>query len=289
MTELIKITEENGNKLVSARELHEFLEVKTRFNDWIRNRIDKYGFIENEDFVTVTKNLVNGGKETDYILKIDMAKELSMVENNEKGRQARKYFIECEKKLNSLKLPTTYKEALLELVRVEEEKEKLQLENSKLVDKNKTQYKLIDTMTQSYDGTLIRTVCVDYINKVSKQTGIHQSDLYSKVYKLVGRALKKDLTVQFDNFTNKEKLKVKENIEYNRDNKLKGLDRKSPYLIKDSKAKISKIEFICDVLGQGRVMLESMSKVFEVGIEDIIEKYNIVKTEKELKEVDYHD
>lgn len=155
-------------------------------------------------------------------------------------------------------------------------------ENIKLINKTETQHKLIDTMTESYDGTYIRMVCVDYVNKVSKQTGIHQSDLYSKVYKLVGRTLKKDLTIQFENFIYNEKLKVKENIEYNRDNKLKGLDRKSPYLIKDSKANISKIEFVCDVLSQGNVMLESMSKVFEVGIEDIIEKYNIVKMEKEL-------
>ena len=164
---------------------------------------------------------------------------------------------------------------------IEEQKvHKLQLElkDSKI----ETQHKLIDTMTESYDGTYIRMVCVDYVNKVSKQTGIHQSDLYSKVYKLVGRTLKKDLTIQFENFIYNEKLKVKENIEYNRDNKLKGLDRKSPYLIKDSKANISKIEFVCDVLSQGNVMLESMSKVFEVGIDDIIEKYNIVKMEKEL-------
>ena len=164
---------------------------------------------------------------------------------------------------------------------IEEQKvHKLQLElkDSKI----ETQHKLIDTMTESYDGTYIRMVCVDYVNKVSKQTGIHQSDLYSKVYKLVGRTLKKDLTIQFDNFIYNEKLKVKENIEYNRDNKLKGLDRKSPYLIKDSKANISKVEFVCDVLSKGNVMLESMSKVFEVGIEDIIEKYNIVKMEKEL-------
>lgn len=159
---------------------------------------------------------------------------------------------------------------------------KQRLENSRLVDKNNTQNKLIDTMTESYDGTFIRTICVDYVNKISKQTGIHPSDLYSRVYKLVGRSLKKDLTVQFDNFVKSEKMKVKENIEYNRENKLKGLDRKFPYLIKDSKAEVSKIEFVCDVLGKGNVMLESMSKIFEVGIEDIIEKYNIVKIEKEL-------
>ena len=105
--ELIKITtNEEGIQLVSARELHEGLEVKSRFNDWIKNRINKYGFEENEDYTTLTKNLVNGGKETDYIITLDMAKELCMVENNELGRQYRKYFIECEKKLKQLDVPS---------------------------------------------------------------------------------------------------------------------------------------------------------------------------------------
>ena len=131
MQELIKVTEQNGEQLVSARELYEFLEVKSRFNDWIRNRIEKYEFQENQDFITVTKNLVNGGRETDYVLKLDIAKELSMVEGNEKGSQARKYFIECEKRLkNQVKLPMTYKEALLELIKAEEEKEKITTSHS---------------------------------------------------------------------------------------------------------------------------------------------------------------
>ena len=105
--ELIKITTNyEGKQLVSARELHEGLEVKSRFNDWIKNRINKYGFEENEDYTTLTKNLVNGGKETDYIITLDMAKELCMVENNELGRQYRKYFIECEKKLKQLDVPS---------------------------------------------------------------------------------------------------------------------------------------------------------------------------------------
>ena len=114
MTELIKVTEENGSKLVSARELYEFLEVKSKFADWIKNRIEKYGFEENQDFVTLSKNLENGGREIDYILKIDMAKELSMVENNDKGRQARKYFIEIEKKFVAL-TPKSEEAMLLEL------------------------------------------------------------------------------------------------------------------------------------------------------------------------------
>lgn len=84
-------------KTVSARELHDFLEVKSRFNDWINNRIRDFGFVENQDFVTVTKNLVSGGIQKEIYLSIDMAKELSMVERNEKGRQARQYFIEMEK------------------------------------------------------------------------------------------------------------------------------------------------------------------------------------------------
>ena len=100
MKELIKITKnEEGQQLVSARELHGFLEVKTRFNDWIKNRIEKYGFKENIDYTKILVQCIRGQNEYDFALVLDMAKELSMVENNEKGRQARKYFIKCEEKL----------------------------------------------------------------------------------------------------------------------------------------------------------------------------------------------
>lgn len=101
--ELIKITKnEKGEQLVSARELHKFLEVKSRFNDWFKNRVRTYELLDGIDFLTVTKNLVTGGKEKDGILKMEVAKELSMVENNEKGREARRYFILAEKKLKQL-------------------------------------------------------------------------------------------------------------------------------------------------------------------------------------------
>lgn len=92
---------EKGNRLVNARELHEFLEVDTRFNDWICDRIKKYEFVKNVDFTSFTEKSVKpqGGRPTEeYILTLDTAKEISMVQNNEKGKQARKYFIAVEKK-----------------------------------------------------------------------------------------------------------------------------------------------------------------------------------------------
>jgi anti-repressor protein len=104
---LIKITtNEEGKQLVSARELHEFLEVTERFSQWITKRISKYDFVEGEDFTSVkTFTLVNNGAEReleDYAITIDMAKELSMIQNTNKGKEARKYFIECEKQLKQI-------------------------------------------------------------------------------------------------------------------------------------------------------------------------------------------
>ena len=87
---------------VNARELHTFLEVQTRFNDWIAARITDYDFVENQDYVRFTENSVKpqGGRPSiGYFISLDMAKELSMVERNEQGKQARRYFIECEKRL----------------------------------------------------------------------------------------------------------------------------------------------------------------------------------------------
>ncbi|MDY3507275.1 phage antirepressor KilAC domain-containing protein [Riemerella anatipestifer] len=113
MKALIKITEQNGQQAVSARELHSFLESKQDFSTWIKNRIEKYGFIEEQDF-TLHKFVERGTWKHEYVLSIDTAKELAMVEGNEKGRQARRYFIECEKKLRTgaYALPQTFAEAL---------------------------------------------------------------------------------------------------------------------------------------------------------------------------------
>jgi len=107
--EIVPIYEnEKGEKLINARELYIKLESKRQFGNWIKQRVEHYKFIEDQDFFTFNKfvkrdqkdNLGNTIKE--YYLSIDMAKELCMVENNEIGRKIRKYFIEVEKRYRAI-------------------------------------------------------------------------------------------------------------------------------------------------------------------------------------------
>ncbi|MCZ0750137.1 antA/AntB antirepressor family protein [Aeromonas enteropelogenes] len=92
-----------GNGLVqtaNARELHAYLDVKKDFSTWIKDRIEQYGFIENQDFIVFPdfgENPKGGRPSKEYFLTLDMAKELSMVERNQKGKEARQYFIQCER------------------------------------------------------------------------------------------------------------------------------------------------------------------------------------------------
>lgn len=91
--------------LVPARDLHAFLEVGKDFSTWLKARIEEYGFVEGQDFVIDSPKLGNqsgrGGnrRQRDYRIALDMAKELAMVERTDKGRQVRRYFIECEQRL----------------------------------------------------------------------------------------------------------------------------------------------------------------------------------------------
>lgn len=98
-------THKNGNDLlVSGRDLHVFLEIGTRYDIWF-NRMKEYGFTEKVDYVAVDqKRTTAQGNETSFIdhhIKIPMAKEISMLQRNEKGKQARLYFIQLEEKWNS--------------------------------------------------------------------------------------------------------------------------------------------------------------------------------------------
>jgi phage anti-repressor protein len=138
--ELIKIQEnDKGQKVVSARDLHKFLESTERFSNWFERQL-QYDFIEDQDFTSVKSlTLVNNGASRelqDFALTLDCAKEISMIQRTEKGKEARKYFINCEKQLQARQLPTTYLEALTKLVETETEKQNLQIE----LDEHKAWY-----------------------------------------------------------------------------------------------------------------------------------------------------
>ena len=105
MNNLINITlNENHEPVVSGRQLHETLGVKTRYNDWF-NRMTEFGFTENEDYLAITQKRVtaqgNATNQTDHIIKLDMAKEIAMIQRTDKGKEVRQYFIQVEKDFNS--------------------------------------------------------------------------------------------------------------------------------------------------------------------------------------------
>ena len=101
MDELIKIeVNENQEPVISGRALHEFLEVKTSYKDWFPRMVE-YGFTEGTDFCSILSESTGGRPATDHAIKLDMAKELAMIQRTEKGKQARQYFIQIEKDYNS--------------------------------------------------------------------------------------------------------------------------------------------------------------------------------------------
>lgn len=158
MNELIKIEEREGKRVVNARELHQFLGNKRKFSDWIKQRIEQYDFLENQDFCSfhkIVKRETGAVTIKEYALSIDMAKELSMVENNERGRMARRYFIECEKIAVASRASYQIEDPIKRAEKwIEEEKERqrLQLENQKkeqLLIEQQPKVVLADAITAS--------------------------------------------------------------------------------------------------------------------------------------------
>lgn len=149
MNELIRITVREGRKAVSARELHAFLGCTERFANWFERQL-QFGFDENSDYVGCkTFNALANQELQDYAISIDMAKEVSMLQRSEKGKQARKYFLECERVANESKKILTQAEIVLQMAQLNVENERrilsLESENKEI----KKQVKLIDARTQT--------------------------------------------------------------------------------------------------------------------------------------------
>ena len=197
MNQLITITQnENNDQVVSGRELHEFLGVKDHYTDWFKDMC-KYGFTEIIDFITlnelsektegsrlVKRNIIN------HAIKLDMAKEISMIQRNEKGKQARQYFIEVEKELKQQLLPQTPEQqiALLAQGNVNLNKKVEQIENSVL--------DLTDRF--GLPSNKAKVLQKKVASKVYMFTGGKYSNAHKKLGAKVFREFYKDLNNRFD-------------------------------------------------------------------------------------------
>ncbi|WP_454974516.1 phage antirepressor KilAC domain-containing protein [Capnocytophaga gingivalis] len=181
MNELIKITEYNGNQAVSARDLHKFLEITERFSSWFE-RMLQYGFVENIDYQGCEFfNALANQTLTDYALTLDCAKEISMIQRSKKGKEAREYFIECEKQLRSGKfaLPTTYKEALQSLLIEVEAKERLQAQNELQAKELEKQAPKV-----AYYDEVLTSQSTYNANQIAKELGMSAVTLNKKLHEL---------------------------------------------------------------------------------------------------------
>lgn len=145
MNELIKVTtNENDEQLVNGRELYEFLGVKDNYTDWFKRMI-KYGFDENVDFISFSEKSdkpFGGRPQVNHYVKLDMAKEISMLQRTERGKQARRYFIQLEKFWNSPEMVTKraleFQQKKIEVLQLENESLKPKALFADAVDASKT-------------------------------------------------------------------------------------------------------------------------------------------------------
>lgn len=178
--ELVPVYETSTDeKVVYGSELHSVLEVKSNYRDWIRNRLSDCEAVENEDYEAAKILAPSGQTKIDHIIKLDTAKEMAMLERNDKGKQVRRYFIRIEKKYKEQlkpKVPQTYLEALKELVAVEEEKEKLLLE----LDLSKDWYSI--KRVAALNGVSWKTFDWRKLKQVSEQMGYEVRKIFDANY-----------------------------------------------------------------------------------------------------------
>lgn len=148
----------------------------------------------------------------------------------------------------------------------------------KVKEEVKAKEKVIDDITKDVDTPLLCKTVTDYINILHHKTKEPHQIIYKKVYDVLGRRLSKDIPYRKAQYEQKQREMVIENIEYNKKHDLRGEDRRVPFKMKDAKSKISTLEYIVDVLGEGHALIETIAKLADVGIEDVIEKYNYYRS-----------
>ena len=170
----IKVND-NQEQAVSGRDLHMFLGIETRYDTWF-NRMLQYGFEEGKDFCSKMSESTGGRPSTDHLMKIDMAKELCMLARNEKGKQARQYFLEVEREWNS---PEKVMARALNIAN--NTINNLKLENSmqkQMIAEFKPVKEYVDTILSSTDTVTVTQIAADYglsakaLNKILFEEGL---------------------------------------------------------------------------------------------------------------------
>lgn len=178
MNELINITlNDNHEPVVSGRQLHEALEVKTPYDKWFP-RMTGYGFTENEDFSTFLSQSTGGRRATDHVINLDMAKEIAMIQRTDKGKEVRKYFIQVEKDFNSpekiMARALLMADKKITVLTTENETLKLELEEAQ------KQARYLDLIIESKASLRVTQIAADYgisarkMNQLLKQERIQR-------------------------------------------------------------------------------------------------------------------
>lgn len=203
MNELIKINDDNR---VDGRELHEFLQLDTPFKKWIDRMIDDYGFVMGTDFWTkMSKTSPMGGRpSTEYTMTIGMAKEICMIQRNERGKQARLYFIECERRLQEQARPKSQIEILVESVKIlqthERELANLRMDNEEIRKEQKVQSTRIDTLNGvCVEGTK-RQKLVKMVNAYANKNGLAFERAWRDFKTAFNTAYNTNLTTRRNNY-----------------------------------------------------------------------------------------
>ena len=165
--ELIKITENNGKNVVSARELHQFLGNTDNVNTWFKRQSERAMLVENEDFISVAFLQPSGQNAIDYAISINSAKEIAMLNGGDKGKQARLYFIECEKQLTK---PMSQIDILVQSVQ-------LLQEQSKRIDNVEAQLLEIKNKPQ-INAPIEHFSIMGYCRNIHKQISIEEAKTY---------------------------------------------------------------------------------------------------------------
>lgn len=218
--ELVPVYETStGEKVIYGSELHEVLEVKSRYREWIDRRLLDIDAVENEDFQAAEISAPSGQTKKEYIIKLDTAKEMAMLERNEKGKEVRRYFIQVEKKYKSASLATKELSPQLQVMIQLELEQKRQAEKLEHVESRVESIREVVAM----DSNSWREDTGRMLRKIGSECGDSKSyqDVRTESYQLLEKRMGVNIKQRL---TNKRRRMADEGVCKSKRDKLNNLD-----------------------------------------------------------------